>query len=61
MCEDIFGCDHAPEIPISDNGQIVFWVCRCGARQVEPRPPTPPRDPAAEAGSDADATTKPVS
>jgi hypothetical protein len=30
MCEDLFGCDHTPETPISDGGEIVSWVCRCG-------------------------------
>jgi hypothetical protein len=35
MCEDIFGCDHKPEIPITENGNIIEWRCRCG-RKVEP-------------------------
>ena len=37
MCEDIFGCTHEPEIPISDDatGEIVSWRCRCG-RDVPP-------------------------
>ena len=33
MCEDIFGCDHALETPISHDGEIVAWACRCGARR----------------------------
>lgn len=35
MCEDIFGCTHEPETPISDNGHIVAWVCRCGQVKTE--------------------------
>ena len=40
MCEDIFGCCHEPEIPISQDGEIVAWVCACGARThpVSPKP-----------------------
>ena len=30
MCEDIFGCNHAPETPITQDGEIVEWRCRCG-------------------------------
>lgn len=30
MCEDLFGCDHAPTIAISDDGKIVRWTCVCG-------------------------------
>lgn len=31
--EDIFGCDHTPELPIVDEaGEIVEWRCRCGKR-----------------------------
>ena len=33
MCEDIFGCAHEPEIPISDGGDIVEWRCRCGEKR----------------------------
>jgi hypothetical protein len=36
MCEDIFGCAHEFEIPISQNGEIVYWRCRCGKRQERP-------------------------
>lgn len=32
MLEDIFGCDHAPEIPVTEDGQIVHWLCRCGRK-----------------------------
>jgi hypothetical protein len=32
MCEDIFECAHKPEIPISDNGEIMYWLCRCGKK-----------------------------
>lgn len=31
-CEDIFGCDHTPETPIVEEGEIVYWMCRCGRR-----------------------------
>lgn len=31
--EDIIGCKHEPETPIIDNnGNIIYWVCRCGQR-----------------------------
>lgn len=36
-CEDLFGCDHRPETPISDNGQVTGWLCRCG-REVNAPP-----------------------
>lgn len=36
-CLDLFECDHSPETPISDEGEIVGWLCRCGKR-VEPKP-----------------------
>lgn len=29
---DIFNCDHTPEIPVVEEGEIVFWLCRCGRR-----------------------------
>jgi len=32
MCEDLFECNHSPEIPISENGEIVEWRCRCGQK-----------------------------
>lgn len=32
MCEDIFGCDHEPETPVIENGEIVHWLCRCGRK-----------------------------
>lgn len=35
-CEDIFGCKHEPETPISQDGEIVAWMCRCG--RVHPIP-----------------------
>lgn len=36
-CQDIFGCDHNPEIPITNgNGDIVYWQCRCGDKKVTP-------------------------
>ena len=42
MCEDLFGCDHSPEIPISEHGEIVEWRCRCG-RKVPMRPSDVPQ------------------
>lgn len=32
MCEDLFGCDHQPTIPVSRDGEIFEWTCGCGAR-----------------------------
>jgi hypothetical protein len=29
-CRDIFGCTHELEIPISVDGEIAYWRCRCG-------------------------------
>jgi hypothetical protein len=31
-CEDIFGCEHAPEIALSDGGEITGWRCVCGLK-----------------------------
>jgi hypothetical protein len=36
MCEDLFGCSHEGETPIVQDGQIVYWRCRCG-RRVAPQ------------------------
>jgi hypothetical protein len=36
-CEDLFECDHAPEVPISKDGEIVEWRCRCGRRVPAPK------------------------
>ncbi len=36
MCEDLWGCDHKPKIPISDSGEIVSWRCNCGAKEYTP-------------------------
>ena len=36
-CEDLFDCDHTPEVAIRDQltGQtIIGWRCRCG-KEVE--------------------------
>lgn len=30
--EDITHCDHSPELPISEDGEILYWICRCGRR-----------------------------
>jgi hypothetical protein len=38
-CEDLFGCDHEPEIAISDDsGEILFWRCRCGKVDTRANP-----------------------
>jgi len=29
---DIFDCNHEPEIPVVEKGEIIFWLCRCGRR-----------------------------
>ena len=31
MCEDIFGCDHSASVPLSEDGELMAWSCRCGA------------------------------
>ena len=31
---DLFQCDHEPEIPISEDGEIVAWRCKCGERTI---------------------------
>jgi len=36
MLEDIDGCDHTPETPISEDGEVLYWVCRCGKHQHWP-------------------------
>jgi len=36
MCEDLFGCDHEPEIPVTDGGEIIYWRCRCGKKKWTP-------------------------
>jgi hypothetical protein len=30
--EDIFGCKHEPETPIIEQGEIIYWMCRCGLK-----------------------------
>lgn len=34
MCEDIFECDHEPEVAISEGGEVIAWRCRCGRKTV---------------------------
>lgn len=29
-CRDLSECNHAPETPITRDGAIVGWLCRCG-------------------------------
>lgn len=31
---DLIECDHKPEVPVSEDGEILYWLCRCG-RQVK--------------------------
>lgn len=35
--EDIIDCEHVPEIPISENGEILYWLCRCGQEHEIPK------------------------
>jgi len=35
MLEDLLGCTHEPETPVTDtegSGEILYWICRCGKR-----------------------------
>ena len=32
-CRDLVECQHEPETPICQDGEIIGWLCRCG-RQV---------------------------
>ena len=34
--EDIYGCDHTPELPVVYEGEIIYWLCRCGKKH-EPK------------------------
>lgn len=36
--EDLTSCDHRPELPVSDNGVILYWLCRCGKEIPIPKP-----------------------
>lgn len=37
MLEDLFDCEHEPEIPIvDDGGSILYWRCRCGEKRAVP-------------------------
>jgi hypothetical protein len=38
MLEDLFGCDHTPEMPIVEEytGEILYWICRCGRMHPVP-------------------------
>ncbi len=29
-CVDLFECEHELEIPVSVNGEIIYWRCVCG-------------------------------
>ncbi len=42
-CEDLFGCAHEAETPVVDDGEIVYWLCRCG-RKVELDTPEPRKE-----------------
>ena len=44
MCEDLFGCDHEPETPVSQDGEIVYWLCRCGQKKTYPKAEPPKED-----------------
>jgi len=30
--EDLRECEHEPETPIAEDGEIIGWLCRCGQR-----------------------------
>jgi hypothetical protein len=36
MLEDLIGCDHKLELPITEDGEILYWRCRCGEVQKTP-------------------------
>jgi hypothetical protein len=38
MLEDIFGCDHTPILPVSEQGEILYWLCACGREHPIPEP-----------------------
>jgi hypothetical protein len=46
-CDDLFGCDHSPEFPIVESGEIIEWFCRCGREANAPTEPNPERRPIA--------------
>lgn len=37
MLEDLTGCNHEPTIPISENGEVLYWRCTCGQRRTSPK------------------------
>jgi len=37
-------CEHKLEIPISENGDILYWRCRCGAKKEKAKSPTETED-----------------
>ncbi len=37
MCEDLWGCTHEPETPVTQDGEIIEWRCRCGRRVAAPK------------------------
>ena len=40
MLEDLIGCDHEPTLPVTQNGEVLYWRCTCGAKKWEPPPET---------------------
>lgn len=37
-CRDLAECEHAPIIPVTEGGVIVYWLCDCGKRiDLKPR------------------------
>lgn len=33
-CADLFACKHKPSIPISQDGDILYWRCECGQKRT---------------------------
>ncbi len=42
--KDLSECDHTLEIPISENGDILYWRCQCGQRREKAKSPTETQD-----------------
>ena len=29
-CDDLRNCDHSPQLPITEDGELAYWLCSCG-------------------------------
>lgn len=38
-CRDLFECDHTPVVPVVQDGEIIYWLCRCGRIHPVLEPP----------------------